>query len=51
MKNEIKLTKREQSVYEFCIKMGDNHELAMKAVEIERAKADNTEFYRVAYES
>ena len=45
------LKANEQKIYDFCIKMGDSHELAMQAVEIERKKAKNADFYRFAYES
>ena len=52
MKKE-KLTIEEQRTYDFCRKMGDSHELAMKGVEIARKrnayKSDKN--YRLAYES
>ena len=44
------MTEKEAKVYDFCIKMGDSHELAVKSVEMERKKPENTEFYRFAYE-
>lgn len=46
-----KLNENEQKTYDFCIKMGDSHELAMQAVEIERKKAESADFYRFAYEN
>lgn len=55
MTTKEQLTAKELETYNFCIKMGDTHELAMKAVEIARerdakhAAADSA--YRLAYES
>lgn len=44
------MTEKEAKVYDFCIKRGDSHELAVKGVEMYRTKVDNTEVYRFAYE-
>jgi len=55
MNNAKQLTDKELKTYNFCIKMGDTHELAMKSVEIARERdAKHTaadRFYRFAYES
>jgi len=44
------MTAAEIETYNFCIKMGDSHKLAIKAIEIMRAKPNNHEAYRLAYE-
>ena len=45
------MTPDEKFTYDFCIKMGDTHELAMKSIEIMRARPDNRNEYRLAYEA
>jgi hypothetical protein len=45
------MTPDEKFTYDFCIKMGDTHELAMKSIEIMRARPDNHNEYRLAYEA
>lgn len=43
------MSKEEKKVYEACIRLGDSHEQAIQAVEIEKKKQEVKEEYYRAY--
>lgn len=47
--NITDLTKSELEVYNWCIKMGDSHELAIESVLIHRNVENNRSVYNNAY--
>jgi len=51
MTTNEQLTTKEIETVKTLIRLGDSEELAIKTVLEGREKADNSEFYRIAYES
>ena len=51
MTTQEKLTTKEIETVKILIRLGDSEELAIETVLKGRGKEDNTEIYRLAYES